>query len=216
MTCPSGRHRARPHRAPWLRARAACRHPPRCVAAGCPIRVSSLRSTTPGRSGATSRWSAAPARWCSIAEFFSAHPPSPALGRALPRRRDPAAGGRAAAAGEVRQARPGRAHHLRGLRLRAAAALGARLALLAMVVAIVIADAVRGRKPWRTAFNIAQYALAYGAASLVLIACSVDISDHGGSEHRCPRPAGHRRGRRGLLPGQRPAGGRARSRATSG
>jgi diguanylate cyclase (GGDEF)-like protein len=55
---------------------------------------------------------------------------------------------------------------------------GLSLALLAMVVAIVIADAVRGRKPWRTAFNIAQYALAYGTASLVLIACSVDLSDH--------------------------------------
>jgi GGDEF domain-containing protein len=55
---------------------------------------------------------------------------------------------------------------------------GLSLALLAMVVAIVIADAVRGRKPWRTAFNIAQYALAYGAASLVLIACSVDLGDH--------------------------------------
>jgi GGDEF domain-containing protein len=55
---------------------------------------------------------------------------------------------------------------------------GLSLALLAMVVAIVIADAVRGRKPWRTAFNIAQYALAYAAASLVLIACSVDLSDH--------------------------------------
>ena len=53
---------------------------------------------------------------------------------------------------------------------------GLSLALLAMVVAIVIADAVRGRRPWRTAFNIAQYALAYGAASLVLIACSVDIA----------------------------------------
>jgi GGDEF domain-containing protein len=55
---------------------------------------------------------------------------------------------------------------------------GLSLALLAMAIAIVIADAVRGRKPWRTAFNIAQYALAYGAASLVLIACSVDLSDH--------------------------------------
>ncbi len=55
---------------------------------------------------------------------------------------------------------------------------GLSLALLAMVVAIVIADAVRGRKPWRTAFNIAQYALAYAAASLVLIASSVDLSDH--------------------------------------
>ncbi|HEX4017878.1 MAG TPA: GGDEF domain-containing protein [Frankiaceae bacterium] len=55
---------------------------------------------------------------------------------------------------------------------------GLPLALLAMVVAIAIADAVRGRKPWRTAFNIAQYALAYAAASLVLIASSVDLSDH--------------------------------------
>jgi GGDEF domain-containing protein len=57
---------------------------------------------------------------------------------------------------------------------------GLSLALLAMVVAIIIADAVRGRRPWRTAFNIAQYALAYGAASLVLIASSVDIADQGG------------------------------------
>ena len=56
---------------------------------------------------------------------------------------------------------------------------GLSLALLAMVVAMIIADAVRGRRIWRTAFNIAQYALAYGAASLVLIAGSVDIRDHG-------------------------------------
>ncbi len=56
---------------------------------------------------------------------------------------------------------------------------GLSLALLAMVVAIVIADAVRGRRLWRTAFNISQYALAYAAASLVLIASSVDIGDHG-------------------------------------
>ncbi len=55
---------------------------------------------------------------------------------------------------------------------------GLSLALLAMVVAIVTADAVRGRRPWRTAFNVAQYALAYGAASLVLIASSVDLRDH--------------------------------------
>jgi GGDEF domain-containing protein len=53
-------------------------------------------------------------------------------------------------------------------------------ALLAMVVAIMIADAVRGRKWWRTAFNIAQFALAYGAASVVLIQSSIDIGDHGG------------------------------------
>ncbi len=58
---------------------------------------------------------------------------------------------------------------------------GLSLALLAMVVAMVIADAVRGRRPWRTAFNIAQYALAYGAASLVLIVSSVDVADHGGA-----------------------------------
>ncbi len=57
---------------------------------------------------------------------------------------------------------------------------GLSLALLAMVVAIVVADAVRGRKPWRSAFNLAQYALAYGAASLVLIASSVDVNDHNG------------------------------------
>ena len=37
-----------------------------------------------------------------------------------------------------------------------------------------------GRKLWRTAFNIAQYALAFGAASLVLIPTSVDINDQGG------------------------------------
>ncbi len=53
-------------------------------------------------------------------------------------------------------------------------------ALLALVAAISIADAVRRRKPWRTAFNIAQYTLAYAAASLVLIASSIDIGDHGG------------------------------------
>ncbi len=57
---------------------------------------------------------------------------------------------------------------------------GLSLALLALVASIVIADAFRRRKPWRTAFNIAQYSLAYTAASLVLIATSVDIHDHGG------------------------------------
>jgi GGDEF domain-containing protein len=54
-------------------------------------------------------------------------------------------------------------------------------ALLAMVVAIGIADTARRRRPWRTAFNIAQFALAYGAASLVLIATSIGIRDHGGT-----------------------------------
>ncbi len=51
-------------------------------------------------------------------------------------------------------------------------------ALMAMVGSLVIADVVRRRKPWRTAFNVGQYTLAYAAASLVLIASSVDISDH--------------------------------------
>ena len=51
-------------------------------------------------------------------------------------------------------------------------------ALLAMVVAIGIADAARRKRPWRTAFNIAQFALAYSAASLVLIVTSVGIHDH--------------------------------------
>jgi GGDEF domain-containing protein len=54
-------------------------------------------------------------------------------------------------------------------------------ALLAMVVAIGIADAVRRRRPWRTAFNIAQFALAYGAASLVLLTTSIGIRDHNGA-----------------------------------
>ena len=58
---------------------------------------------------------------------------------------------------------------------------GLSLALLALVSALTIADAVRGRKPWRTIFNIAQYSLAYSAASLVLIVSSVDIGDHGGA-----------------------------------
>ncbi len=58
---------------------------------------------------------------------------------------------------------------------------GLTLALLALVASIVVADAFRRRKPWRTAFNIAQFSLAYTAASLVLIATSVDIHDHGGS-----------------------------------
>ena len=53
-------------------------------------------------------------------------------------------------------------------------------ALLAMVGAIVVADAVRRRKPWRTAFNVAQYTLAYSAAWLVLVASSIDVNDHGG------------------------------------
>ena len=54
-------------------------------------------------------------------------------------------------------------------------------ALLAMVGAIVVADAVRRRKPWRTAFNVAQYTLAYSTAWLVLVATSVDVNDHGGA-----------------------------------
>jgi GGDEF domain-containing protein len=58
---------------------------------------------------------------------------------------------------------------------------GLSLALLALVGSMTVADAVRGRKPWRTAFNIAQYSLAYAAATLVLMASSVNITDHGGT-----------------------------------
>ena len=54
-------------------------------------------------------------------------------------------------------------------------------ALLAMIVTVVAADLVRGRRPWRTAFNIGQYALSYGAAAVVLIAASVEPPDHGGA-----------------------------------
>jgi GGDEF domain-containing protein len=58
---------------------------------------------------------------------------------------------------------------------------GLSLALLALVGSMTVADALRGRKPWRTAFNIAQYSLAYAAAALVLTASSVDVSDHHGA-----------------------------------
>jgi GGDEF domain-containing protein len=58
---------------------------------------------------------------------------------------------------------------------------GLPAALLALVGSIVIADAVRRRKLWRTAFNIAQYALAYALASLALFVTSVNLSDHGGT-----------------------------------
>jgi hypothetical protein len=58
---------------------------------------------------------------------------------------------------------------------------GLSLALLALVGSITLADALRGRKPWRTAFNITQYALAYAAAALVLTASSVDVGDHHGA-----------------------------------
>jgi GGDEF domain-containing protein len=54
-------------------------------------------------------------------------------------------------------------------------------ALLAMVVAIGVGDAVQRRRWWRTTFNIAQFALAYGAASFVLIQTSVGINDHRGA-----------------------------------
>ncbi len=54
-------------------------------------------------------------------------------------------------------------------------------ALLAMIVTVVVADLVRGRRAWRTAFNIGQYALSYGAAGVVLIAASVRPADHGGA-----------------------------------
>jgi diguanylate cyclase (GGDEF)-like protein len=45
---------------------------------------------------------------------------------------------------------------------------GLALALVLQAVATVLADAVRHKAVWRTAFNIAQYSLSWGAAAVVL------------------------------------------------
>jgi diguanylate cyclase (GGDEF)-like protein len=45
---------------------------------------------------------------------------------------------------------------------------GLGVALLMQTIATIIADASRGKAPWRTAFNVAQYALSYTGAALVL------------------------------------------------
>ena len=45
---------------------------------------------------------------------------------------------------------------------------GLAVALLMQAVATILADLVRQRAPWRTAFNVAQYALSLGAAASVL------------------------------------------------
>src|SRR5437763_8392503 len=45
---------------------------------------------------------------------------------------------------------------------------GLAVALLMQTVATILADLVRQRAPWRTAFNVAQYALSLGAAASVL------------------------------------------------
>ena len=148
--------------------------------------------------------------WCSSLEDLQRDPPPPAVRRALSRGRDPAAGRRTPAAGEIRQARPGGADHLRGVRLRAALALGTEPGVArAWCSRSSSPMRFRGRKPWRTAFNIAQYALAY--------ARRLAGADRQLGRHRRPSRREHRRattcrpllaagGR--VLPGQRPAGGR--------
>src|SRR5947207_1874741 len=42
------------------------------------------------------------------------------------------------------------------------------VALLMQTVAAIIADTARQKAPWRTAFNVAQYALSFGAAGATL------------------------------------------------
>src|SRR5206468_3231707 len=46
---------------------------------------------------------------------------------------------------------------------------GLGVALLMQTVATILADAIRQKAPWRTAFNVGQYALSFGAAELVLV-----------------------------------------------
>ncbi|MDQ1705115.1 MAG: hypothetical protein QOF18_1481 [Frankiaceae bacterium] len=46
---------------------------------------------------------------------------------------------------------------------------GLGVALLMMTVATILADAVRQKAPWRTAFNVGQYALSFAAAWSVLL-----------------------------------------------
>jgi diguanylate cyclase (GGDEF)-like protein len=45
---------------------------------------------------------------------------------------------------------------------------GLAVALLMQTIATILADAVRQKAPWRTAFNVGQYALSLGAAASVL------------------------------------------------
>jgi diguanylate cyclase (GGDEF)-like protein len=45
---------------------------------------------------------------------------------------------------------------------------GLAVALLMMTVATILADTLRHKAPWRTAFNVAQYAISFGCASLTL------------------------------------------------
>jgi diguanylate cyclase (GGDEF)-like protein len=47
---------------------------------------------------------------------------------------------------------------------------GLGVAVLMQTIATILADAVRQKKPWRTAFNVGQYALSYGAAFFTLAA----------------------------------------------
>jgi diguanylate cyclase (GGDEF)-like protein len=49
---------------------------------------------------------------------------------------------------------------------------GLAVALLMQTIAVILADAVRHKAPWRTAFNVAQYALSYGAAAAMLALCA--------------------------------------------
>src|SRR5437763_2370167 len=45
---------------------------------------------------------------------------------------------------------------------------GLAVALLMQTVAAIIADTARHKAPWRTAFNVGQYALSFGAAGATL------------------------------------------------
>ncbi|HVA61765.1 MAG TPA: EAL domain-containing protein [Mycobacteriales bacterium] len=53
---------------------------------------------------------------------------------------------------------------------------GLPVALLMQTVATVVADTVRRRAPWRTTFNVAQYALSWSAAAAVLAIGGVGAS----------------------------------------
>jgi len=56
---------------------------------------------------------------------------------------------------------------------------GVAAAALAQAIGSVIADLIDGKRPSRSAFNVAQYVLAIGAAGSVLVAAGVLPHDHG-------------------------------------
>src|SRR3954470_16234286 len=57
---------------------------------------------------------------------------------------------------------------------------GPEKAALGLAAGSLITDMLRGRSPWRAAFNIAQYALALGAAGVVVQALTALPNHHGG------------------------------------